>query len=217
MIFARAKSHVEEGLNLYGRLNEKQREAVRSHVKGLRIHDLGAGDGSLALELIELGAEHVTTIERHDIHVRHPRVEVRQGYFHDFPMVKPDVAFASWPPNHKDYDLFRLCRDARILVYLGKNTDGTACGQPEMFEDMVHRELLAYVPNRLNTLIIVGQRLDTRREPRGEERAGLEMNTGRCLQYDHVEGQEAQTEAYLRAGGDVAGDRGRSQEGSQER
>jgi hypothetical protein len=209
-----------EGLNLYGRLNEKQRETVALHVKGKHVHDLGAGNGGLALELIKLGAEKVTTIERHDIHVKHPRIEVRQGYFHDFPMLKPDVVFVSWPPNHKDHDLYRLCRDARVLVYLGKCTDGTACGQPEMFEDMLHRELLAYIPDRQNTLVIVGAPIDFKRSPMGEERAGLDLNTGPMLEYTQVEGQEAQApKTKEEAQGPerhVARDRGRSQAGSQE-
>jgi hypothetical protein len=219
MIFERAQSHVEEGLNLYGRLNEKQRESVALHVKGKHVHDLGAGNGMLSLELLKLGAAKVTAIDRHEVPVTDPRIEVRQGYFHDFQMLRPDVVFVSWPPNHKDYDLFRLCRDARVTIYVGKNTDGTACGQPELFEDMLHRKLLAYHADRQNTLIIVGKAVRRKRSPMGEERAGLEMNSGPMLEYTQVEGEEAQASQAKAQGPEphVARDRSAPEARRQER
>lgn len=196
LILTRARQAEEEGLNLYGRLNEKQRESVAFHVKGKHVHDLGAGNGMLSLELLQLGAAKVTAIDRHEVPVKDPRIEVLKAYFHDLTSsrygqhpgdLKPEVVFVSWPPNHHDAHLWRLCREAAVTIYLGKNSDGMACGQPEMFENMVHRELLAYVPDRQNTLIIVGGSLSTKRKPMGEERAGLEMNSGPMLEYTQVE------------------------------
>jgi len=212
-VFARAEGTVERGLNLYGRFNETQRSTVTPHVRGQHIHDLGAGDGSLAIELLGMGAEKVTAIDRHKIAAKHCNLVTWEAYFHDLPpSVKPSVVFLSWPPNHTDYALLQLCQGASVLIYLGKCTDGTACGFPELFDDMIHRELLAYVPDRLNTLIIVGDRQPHRRKPQGEERAGLEMNTGPMLRYDHAEGQEVQEEVYL-----VATNRGPAQKGRSRR
>ena len=69
--------------------------------------------------------------------------------------------------------LLQLLARAETIVYLGKNTDGSMCGFPAVFEHMVGRRLLAYVPHFRNTLVVVGARLTEPRAPQHEELAGL--------------------------------------------
>jgi hypothetical protein len=184
-IFARAREHVDQGLNLYGRLSKKQLEALRPHVKGRHVHDLGAGNLEMAKALLRLGAKRVTAIDKAEAVTTNPRIEVVKAYFHDLGDLTPDVAFVSWPVNHDQPGLFRVLRAATKVIYLGKNSDGTSCGHPTLFRDLLNRELLTYVPERENTLIVGGQTLMVPREPTGEERANFSTST--ILQYDEVE------------------------------
>jgi hypothetical protein len=80
---------------------------------------------------------------------------------------------------------------AETLVYLGKNTDGSACGFPGLFEVLARREILAYVPDRPNTLIIYGKFIrqpnEPHREPMPEEHAALTSYTSGILTYEAIE------------------------------
>ena len=172
----------------YGQLNELQREEVSFQVKGKHVHDLGAGNGNLALELLKLGAAKVTAIDKHlTLVTTDPRLEILEGSFQDYQDLSPEVAFVSWPSNHPNPYLRQICRRAKVVIYLGKNTDGSACGQPEFFDDQLYRELLAYHSDRFNTLVVVGGVRDLKRPPMGEELAGLNLNSGPVMYYDQVE------------------------------
>lgn len=167
------------------RATTSQLEAIRSVVAGRRVHDLGAGDCSLSVMLLELGATHVTAIDKHPIERVHPPVAKRMGTgqlkfeqtsFEQLEQtdVAIDVAFVSWPNNYNyDTALANLAQRAQTVVYLGSNYDYCACGGPHFFEQMVRRKLLAHVPDKQQTLIIVGEGLPNRRAPVGEEIAGI--------------------------------------------
>jgi hypothetical protein len=170
---------------LYGRLSKKQLEALQPHVSGRHVHDLGAGNLELSKALLSLGAQKVTAIDKIVMTPTDPRIEVRKAYFHDLDDLAPDVAFISWPVNHDQPELFRVLRAATKVIYLGKNSDGTSCGHPTLFRDLLKRELLTYVPERDNTLIVGGRTLEVPREPTGEERANFSRET--ILQFDEVE------------------------------
>jgi hypothetical protein len=66
-----------------------------------------------------------------------------------------------------------LVKSSEICVYLGKNTDYTACGFPQLFQHFVSRRCLAYIPDRRNCLLILGADYGGVRDPHGEELAGL--------------------------------------------
>jgi len=71
---------------------------------------------------------------------------------------------------------------ADVVIYLGCNTDHSACGSPELFRQLCGRELLGHVPHRRNTLLIYGR--GTRTGPlTGEEFAGL---TGALLSFEEA-------------------------------
>lgn len=181
----------------YGSLNHAQQTALRPYVRGRVVHDLGAGDLSFSHDLlVHFSASWVVAvdkwIDKRAIHLVHVNVKPVECYFHAYAPPPPydiiDVAFASWPPNYPDDEgLVRLCHKAQIIAYLGKNTDGSACASPSFFRETLRRELLAYVPDRRNTLLIVGAPLDVPREPTGEERAGLTNQTSPMLGYTEAE------------------------------
>ena len=90
----------------------------------------------------------------------------------------PEVVFLSWPLNCEDPHRDALVRAAQVVAYLGKNTDGVACGSAGLFVDLCQRELLAHVPVKSglkgNVLIVVGRTLPSGpREPVPEEIAAI--------------------------------------------
>ncbi len=162
----------------YGLLNPAQRAAVARHVRGKVVHDLGAGDLGLSRELLRFGAAKVYAVDRAPKPPLSPwpkRLHYMQSYFHDV-FDRMDVIFASWPVNHEANLLPHLLA-AGTIIYLGCNTGGSACGTPGLFEVLVRRELLDYIPDRHNSLVVVGRYLDGPREPTGEEYAGLTIDT----------------------------------------
>jgi len=172
----------------YWCLNEVQAEALRAIVTGNVVHDLGAGDLSLAEQLLDFGATQVIAIEKEPPPRKHSdNITYFKGYFKDY--YSPiDIALLSWPPNYC-IGLPRLVKRARIAIYLGKNTDGTACGSPELFGHLLNREISVYLPDRHNTLICYEGPVTTRRKPRGEEVAAI--SCGRAdpvLLFEEVEG-----------------------------
>lgn len=187
-ILSRAEE-AKRGLNLYGRLNPEQKKAIQPFVRGHQVHDLGAGDLNLAVELLKLGATGVTAIDKEDPPKKtlDPAITYTKALFSAFAKLQADVAFVAWPMNHANPDLNEICMNAQTVIYLGKNTDGTACGDRSLFDIFLYRKLLAYVPHRDNTLIILGKTLRKPRKPTGEERAGIAHWSEGVLRYDDVE------------------------------
>ena len=182
----------------YGRLTATQRAALRPYVEGKQVHDLGAGDGEMSLTLVDLGAAQVIAVE--EMHFdptflrKDPRIrrEVRKfkTYAGTMPVygVTIDVAFVSWPDNRVDEGLLALVNAARVVAYLGKNTDGTACGDPFFWASLTLRPVAAYAPDRSNTLIVYSEA----RNPvpyyplRGEEKAAF--SRVKIMTYEEAEG-----------------------------
>lgn len=174
----------------YGKMNEPQMRVVQEAVKGKTVFDLGAGDYTNSLILRGLGATRVVAIDKEFFGpTNKPMKGVTQfqmtfeAFLHvqrtklqkvDFPK-GDDVAFLSWPSNHEMKGLLDLLSWFNCIIYLGKNTDGTACAWPEFFRTMQKRPVLSYVPHRRNTLIHYGatfQKLE--RGMKGEELAGMD-------------------------------------------
>lgn len=167
----------------YGRLTPKQIEIVRRIVTGKEVHDLGAGNLQLSGQLLQLGATRVTAIDRSLPRCHESRITLVEGYFHDY-REKIDVAFVSWPCNWQDMGLVRLVRESPVVIYLGKNTDGTMCGGRDFFDALSVREIRAYEPDPHNTLIVYGPK-GVVRQPRGEEVAAQRLE--RIWSYEEAE------------------------------
>lgn len=151
--------------------------------------DLGAGSCELSEHLVRLGAAKVVAVDKQlpGRAQQSPLIHYVQGYFEALSDLAPDVAFVSWPVNQQQSGLFRILRNAKTVIYLGKNTDGSSCGHPDMFEDMLRRELKVYLPERQNSLIIAGKSILRPRKPVGEERAGISIFDGGPMTFEEAE------------------------------
>lgn len=175
----------------YHRLSENQLCAIEPYIRKQIVYDLGAGDCSSSTLLLSRGASRVMAIDKDDQRTGYPDF-LRMGFDQLAAVVKDiDVAFISWPVNHYIPGLLQLIRKTAIVIYLGSNTDGNACGHPHYFEDFRHRELLAYVPEKPNTLAVYGNYLDEPRsfeKLRGEEIAAITIfQQDRILTFEEVE------------------------------
>lgn len=173
----------------FGKLSDDQREAVREHVRDRVVHDLGAGSCELSCELLNLGAKSVVAIDTKEIPFVDRRIKRIRTAFECY-REPISVAFVSWPINQEDPGLPRLLRGAKKVIYLGKNTDGTMCGWPELFLDVLaKRKVEVYLPERKNTLIIYGAKLRARRKSLlGEESAGATAYSGEWVSFEESEG-----------------------------
>jgi hypothetical protein len=139
----------------FGKLTPTQRQAIQVHVSGKTVHDVGAGDLELSKELLALGARRVVAIDKEEMPSPPKGIITVKSYFYDF--TEPvQTAFISWPVNWAVLGLKPILERAPTVIYLGSNVDGRMCGIQKMWEQFSIREVLEYVPDPANTLIIYG-------------------------------------------------------------
>lgn len=171
----------------FDNLSPMQRVHLQHVVEGRTVHDLGAGDLTYAHDLTIIGASHVVAIDKEPVSNPFAEVTFQHKRFVDV-QDDIDIAFISWPANYVNHIEVPASR-ARTIVYVGKNTDGTACGPAALFDTMLHRKLIAYIPERRNTLIICEGVLARPRPATGEEYAAL--NDHKLWSFDEVEALRA--------------------------
>lgn len=170
----------------FGKISDAQWQVVRKHVDGLVVHDLGAFRCEHSLKLLALGAASVVAIDKEAMPHVDRRVSRVRTLFADYDG-EIDVAFLAWPVNHYDRGLLRLTGAAKKVIYIGKNTDSSMAASPSFFHAMASRRVLAYVPEKPNTLIVYGDLLAApRKKLRGEEIAGASSYT-RSLSFEEAE------------------------------
>jgi hypothetical protein len=168
-----------------GTLTREQSVILAAVVRDRVVHDLGAGSGELSDILVELGATKVIAIDKDWRGSKNLKnVEVHPCYFHDFAGPDPDVAFLSWPVNWHVNGLVELLEKARLVIYLGTHTGGSACGWSGLFDHLLSRTIVIHAPHWKNTLTVYGPRCDRRGPRTGEEHA---MVTRRIWSYDEAE------------------------------
>jgi hypothetical protein len=150
--------HAPEEAAVWGTLNDTMIATLAPFVRGKVVWDLGSGPEMRHSEiLLSLGAQ-VTAFDKVPLPFV-PGVQNVQALFKDI-QGHPDVAFLSWPVNNSGLDtLLPLLAQTPVIVYLGSNTDGNACGTLAFFQEIRNRELKAHVPDRHNSLLIVGNPL----------------------------------------------------------
>lgn len=164
----------------YAKLAPEQREALMRVVANKRVVDLGAGNLSLSIEMLRMGAAHVTAVDY--VEGRHPatpafasRLSIVRSMFHDIvdDLEPADIAMLSWPQNttHDALEIVQILRKHPRVIVISKNTGGISCGCTLLYEYLASRELLAYHPRRANTLMVYGPPCAPR-PMAGEERAG---------------------------------------------
>jgi hypothetical protein len=176
----------------FHRLTPAQQSAVKGHIVDQKVYDLGAGDCASSVLLADLGAGEVIAVDVARFPVEYPEITQLQVSFEELvPHIDTiDVAFISWPINRFNPNLLTLIQRSETVIYLGSNTNANACGDPRYFREFRSRELLAYVPDMRNTLMICGDRLPEPRpldELHGEEVAGLTMYESDILWFEDVE------------------------------
>ena len=186
----------------YGCMSAAQREALRDVVRGREVIDLGCGDLAMAATMIGLGAARVVAVDKDPVLVNlaPDKIQVVQGYFADYDGPVPGVAFLSWPGNWPMPGLLDILARAEIVVYLGSNTDGSACGWPDLFKALGGRRLISHVPHRSNTLLIYGSEPGEPRKLTGEEVAALHYSgvDAGFLTFDNAEYIAASAELGMR-------------------
>lgn len=170
----------------YGHLSEQQRKALRPFLEGKEVLDAGAGDLGVASQLFSCGVRRVYALDK-DLPRVSPddRIVLDRRAFEDYTGA-PDLTLVSWPCNYAAKGLVGLTERSRVVVYLGKCTDGVLCGDESFWHALMNREVLLYSPDPRNTLIVYGE-TRLRRPHLGEERAGLYTN--RIWSYEEVEAE----------------------------
>lgn len=145
---------------MYGTVTPEMVGVIREYVRGRCVWDLGAGDLTYAHHLVRRwGAEKVVAVDKAEM----PKIQRRavfrvQKYFADvqMPQAGVDVAFLSFPQNTSLVGVVRLLGLSKVVIYLGCNTGGTACGDAALFEHLTGREVLAHVPHERGSLVVYG-------------------------------------------------------------
>lgn len=158
-----------------GVLTEEHQEILRLFVAGRVVHDLGAGNLTLAHTLIQCGASRVVVVDRHEM--LEPKVSSIERVTTWFDQYEGpiDIAFMSWPVNW-GCGLLGLVERARLVIYLGNNMGGTMCGYGTLWEYLRTREVLAHVFGQKGSFIVYGPGRQKSRKPLPEEHAALDLN-----------------------------------------
>jgi hypothetical protein len=206
----------------FGFFTPAQCKTVRALVQGQRVLDLGAGDLGIAVKLVELGASSVVAVDTFDMEKAYNRAYNLRGQNPLPSNVRPSVAkieklaggpkflakiaMLSWPSPNPIEGLVEVVSEMPYVVYLGKNVRGinqygdestTWCGTGPLFHHLKNREVFAYVPDPLNTLIVYGP-TRVARPLHGEELAAL-TNRDRRVTWGF---EEVEREARRLAEGD---------------
>lgn len=153
----------------FGVITSGMEPLIKKYVKDRKVFDLMGGEGFLSVRLQELGARESIVID-YKLNTRFLKSEGLRYYKATMDALKfkdqdaevngargeDDVAFCSWIPNHQVKGLLRVLSPFKTVIYLGKNTDGTACAWPDFFRQMRRRRILNYHNDRKNTLIVYG-------------------------------------------------------------
>jgi len=142
-------------------------ELIRPIVYQRRVWDLGCGFKNPALPILaRLGAANVVLVDKDMVIPRPIREKVGVGVrqytlfseleekWKEAP--ENDVALISWPANSGATGLDRVLMWFPTVIYIGANSDGTACGDKDLWEHLTMREVIHYDPQRKNSLIVYG-------------------------------------------------------------
>lgn len=137
----------------YWRLNPFQRATLLDFVKGDTVYELGCGDLSLA-KLMATTAKWVHAADK-----EFARVPALPNLsFYNMPLARLqwpihlDCVVVAWPQTTHVPGLLELVQRAFRVVYIGCNTDGSACGDHALWLHLTKRMLVHEVRDRYNCL-----------------------------------------------------------------
>ncbi len=148
---------------MYGKMTPEQLEALPSIIQGRHLLDLGSGDLERARLCLAHGAASVTCIDpTSPLDRETPGLLVIQRYA-QWAVLNPqeippyDMVLLGWPNNNDSpsppYIALSL---GTPILYVGKNTDGVACGGPLLWRHLLSREVQLYLPGPRSILILYG-------------------------------------------------------------
>lgn len=147
----------------FGILTPEMEAVVQPLIRDHVVWDLGAGDLTHAQRMLTLGARQVVAVDKNLSPQRLPwGIQGIRAYFEAVkaPPEGIHVAFLSWPVNRAHQPgLVPLLAASRVVIYLGSNMDGSACGGKALFRYLSGRAVLGHVPHTHNTLITYGDPL----------------------------------------------------------
>jgi hypothetical protein len=158
---------------------EGQLKVIEHFCRGKELLDLGGLDGSLSYRLLEAGAATAVTVDKEKVpSLRHPRMTVINQPFSEFFRANQakqwQTAILSWPANN-DYavgQMLPILDHCREVVYLGSNSNGSQCGTPLLWLQLVRRQIHCSLVEKKATLIVYTDILE-QRYLIDEERLGL--------------------------------------------
>lgn len=172
-------------------------EEIARRVKGRKVIDLGCGRGELLSLLHDMGASQVIGLDPElpphihrgaaswlDRSVKTYRLtyaELPDGDWSDF------VAVVSWPTmaTKAMADLVSILPKFDLVLVLAKTTDGTMCGSPALWEQLIRWECVAHVPARTNDLLVYNPKgKNLRARLTLTEYAGLHQDVAEPFFYD---------------------------------
>lgn len=170
----------------YMRDIDEHLELLEAWVKGRKVVDLGCGQyARQSLIMSEWRPPHILAVDKNP-YIGDPfdlprNIDYKQAYFCDLTpedVQGYDLALLSWPRQYNVHGLEALLKLLPCVVYVGKNTDGTGCGSVELWEHLTCREVITYLPNPANVMIVYGP-YDPQNQRTGdalyhEEKCGLD-------------------------------------------
>ena len=159
----------------YAKLTKAQEALLQRVVEGKRVYDIGCGD----MELTHVVARYAKRVNAIDPNYRFkPSTKTitfkkltADSACKVWPSELP-VVLLSWPLSSYIDGVLPLLKRAETIVYIGKNTDGVACGFVEMWRYLTTRKLVVEIPASHNTMLVYSSDTFAHSEYRSEEEIG---------------------------------------------
>jgi hypothetical protein len=136
-------------------LTDEQRAVLLNFVKNDRVFELGCGDLSLA-RLMATRAKTVFAVDKQrpeNLDNLPDNLQFFCNYYDELRLPEHiDCVVACWPQTNKSEGFMAAIKRAFRVVYIGCNTDGSACGDYDLWLHLTKRMLYKEVRHERNCL-----------------------------------------------------------------
>ena len=182
----------------FGLVTNEMELTLRHYIERRTVWDLGAGNLVHAKTRLQLGAKQVVAIDKNEFRPSLSQgfnIQTIQSRYSDLAPPDIDVAWLSWPSNTTLDGLLGILERSHLVIYLGCNTGGSACGWPGLFKHFRTREVLANHASRQNTMTVYGSSSSLGRPTTSEE--WVMCNGQPFVSFEEAE-QQARTSRHQR-------------------